>query len=100
MQAANCIGVEKVGNNEGVICTKSVETDLVQEYLNLSTVKVRIAICSCGSEANLCRPSSSLVLLAPFVWLMSGCDALPIVLLSEPHTPSTLPLSNSHEVMS
>ena len=35
MQAANCIGVENVDNNEGVVCT-SVETDLVQEYLNLS----------------------------------------------------------------
>ena len=52
------------------------------------------------SEANLCWPSTSPVLLAPFVWLMSECDALPIVPLSEPHTPSTLPLSNSHEVMS
>ena len=31
---------------------------------------------------------------------MSECDALPIVPLSEPHTLSTLPLSNSHEVMS
>ena len=51
-------------------------------------------------EANLCWPSTSLVLLAPFVWLMSECVALPIVPLSEPHTPSTLPLSNSHEVMS
>ena len=52
------------------------------------------------SEANLCWPSTSLVLLAPFVWLMSECDTLPIVPLSEPHTLSTLPLSNSHEVMS
>ena len=26
------------------------------------------------SEANLCWPSTSLVLLAPFVWLMSECD--------------------------
>ena len=38
------------------------------------------------SEANLCWPSTSLVLLAPFVWLMSEYDALPIVPLSEPHT--------------
>ena len=29
------------------------------------------------SEANLCWASTSLVLLAPFVWLMSECDALP-----------------------
>ena len=50
------------------------------------------------SEANLCWPSTSLVLLAPFVWLTSECDALPIVPLSEPHSPSTLPRSNSHEV--
>ena len=52
------------------------------------------------SEANHCWPSTSLVLLAPFVWLMSECDALSIVPLSEPHTPSTLPMSNSQEVMS
>ena len=69
---------------------------------------VKVQLCSyllCGeavsrNEANLCWPSTSLVLLAPFVWLTSECDALPIVPLSEPHTPSTLPLSNSHEVMS
>ena len=44
-------------------------------------------LCSCGSEANLCWPFTSLVLLPPFVWLMSECDTLPIVPLSEPHTP-------------
>ena len=44
-------------------------------------------LCSFGSEANLCWPFTSLVLLAPFVWLTSECDTLPIVPLSEPHTP-------------
>ena len=52
------------------------------------------------SEANLCWPSTFPVLLGPFVWLTSECDALSIVPLNEPHTPPTLPLSNSHEVMS
>ena len=61
------------------------------------------AVHNCGeavnrSEANLCWPSTSLVLLAPFVWLMSECNTLPIVPLSEPHTLSTLPLSIFHEV--
>ena len=44
--------------------------------------------------------STSLVLLAHFVWLISECDPLPIVPLSELHTLWSLPLSNSHEVMS
>ena len=52
------------------------------------------------SETNLCWPSNSLVLLALFVWLMSEFDTLPIVPLSETHTLSTLPLKNSHEVIS
>ena len=62
---------------------------------------MKIQLCSYMLfEANLCWPFTSLVLLAPFVWLMSECDALPIVPPSEPHALSTLPLSNSHEVMS
>ena len=34
------------------------------------------------SEPNLCKPSKSLVLLATFVWTMSECDALLIVLMN------------------
>ena len=67
---------------------------------------MKVQLCSCllyeeainRSEANLCWLSTSLVLLAPFVWLMSECDTLPIVPLSEPHTLSSPPLSNSHEI--
>ena len=70
---------------------------------------MKVQLCSClfcgeavktEDEANLCWPSTSLVLLAPFVWLMSECYAQPTVPLSEPHILSILLLSNSHEMMS
>ena len=73
------------------------EVKLIMKVLSATLLR---QLCSCDNEVNLCWPSTSLVLLAPFVWLTSKCDALPIVPLSEPLTPSTLPLSNSHEVMS
>ena len=40
-------------------------------------------------EANLCWPSTSLVLPVSFVWLMSECDTLLVLPMSEPHIPST-----------
>ena len=54
--------------------------------------KRKTQLCSClfceetaESEANLFWLLIFIVLFAPFVWLMSECDALPIVPLSEPH---------------
>ena len=60
MQEANCIGVEKVDNNEGVVCN-SVETGLVQEYLKLSYIQdtysyvhVVVKLTSAGLPLLLC----------------------------------------------
>ena len=64
-----------------MICN-SIETGLVT--YTCPTVKAQL--CSRASEANLCWPFTSLVLLAPFVWLFSECGALPLVPLSEPQT--------------
>ena len=66
---------------------------------------MKVQLCSyllCGDAVKLISAGLPLLLCligAPFVWIMSECDALSIVPLSEGNALSTLQLSNSHEVM-
>ena len=65
------------------LCLKATHVRKNAQPVNFLTVKVawacyveRLCISRQWNYCNLCRPSTSLVLLAPFVWLTSKCDAL------------------------
>ena len=68
--------------------------------MNGPVCQLSILFLEADTEPNLCWNSTFLVLLIPFVWTTSECDALLIAPLSEPDALFTLPLSTSHEVMS
>ena len=76
-----------------VLCVLAFTTALVQHVCMVRCFPLWL-------EVALKSTSPNSLHLSPFVWLMSECDALPIVPLNKTHTPSTLQLSISHDVLS